>query len=141
MAKKKKEETTKIKEETTKIKEETTKTKEEKTNTKEDKTKIKEEKTKIKEEKHIVVLVEWEGFTKEIYEKIRKPVNWEGDVPKGMTLHLAAFDEKGMRVTDVWESEEDFNNFIQNRIIPVTEKLVETKPSIEIYPLHAFFIP
>ena len=115
------------------------KTKEEKSSTKEESTK--EEKSSTKEEKHIIIFVEWEGFTKEIYEEIRKQVNWEGDVPKGIVIHLAAFDKKGIRITDIWESEEDFNNFIQNRIIPAATKLVDTKPKVEIYPLHALFIP
>ena len=96
---------------------------------------------KTNEEKHTVVLVEWEGLTKEKYEELRKQVNWEGDIPQGLMSHIATFDKKGIRVTDVWESEKDFNNFIQNRLAPVAEKLVDTKPNIEIYPLHAFFIP
>ena len=94
-----------------------------------------------KEEKRIVEFVEWKGFTKEVYEELRKQVNWERDVPKGMVSHLATFDEKGMRIADVWESEEEFNNFVQNRIIPAAEKLIETKPKIEIFPLHALFVP
>ena len=94
-----------------------------------------------KEEKRIVVLVEWAGLSKEIYEELRKQVNWEGDIPKGMVAHLATFDKNGLRSAGVWESEEDFNNFIQNRIIPAAGKQVDTKPNIEIFPLHTLFVP
>lgn len=93
------------------------------------------------EEKRIVMLMQWTGVTKELYEKVRKQVNWEGEIPKGAVLHITAFDEKGIRVTDIWKSEEDLNNFIQNRLMPVTGKLVETKPNIEIYPLYVLFMP
>lgn len=93
------------------------------------------------EGKRIVMLMQWTGVTKELYEKVRKQVNWEGEVPKGAVLHIAAFDEKGIRVTDIWESEEDLNSFIQNRLMPVTKELIDTEPNVEIYPLHALFIP
>ncbi len=93
------------------------------------------------EEKRIVMLMQWMGVTKELYEKVREQVNWEGEIPKGAVLHIAAFDEKGIRVTDIWESEEDFNNFARDRLMPVTGKLTEAEPNIEVYPLHALFIP
>jgi len=93
------------------------------------------------EQKRIVMLMQWTGVTKELYEKVREQVNWEGEVPEGAVLHVATFDKKGIRVTDVWESEEDLNNFIQNRLTPVTKKLLDTEPNIEIYPLHALFAP
>jgi len=89
----------------------------------------------------IVLLLKWEGFTKEMYEEVRKQVNFEGDVPKGLVVHTVTFDDKGARVTDVWESEEDFNNFGRERLMPVTGKLTEIEPDIEVYPLHALFIP
>ena len=89
----------------------------------------------------IVLLLKWEGFTKEMYEEARKQINFEGDVPKGLVVHIVTFDDKGARITDVWESEEDFNNFGRERLMPVTGKLTETEPDMEVYPLHALFIP
>ena len=92
-------------------------------------------------ENSIVVLVTWEGFTKEIYEEARKQVNLEGDIPQGLVSHIVAFDKNVIRVTDVWKSEEDFKNYVQNRLMPVIGKLVKGEPKIEIIPLHALFIP
>lgn len=93
------------------------------------------------EESNIVAIVKWEGVTESIYEKIREEVDFEEDVPEGMVIHIASFDKKGLRVTDVWESEDNFNNFIKNRLTPVTKKLVKTEPDVEIYPLENLFIP
>jgi len=91
-------------------------------------------------ENRLVVLIEWAGVTKELYEKARKEV-WDGDVlPKGAILHIATFDEKGIIIIDIWENEEDFNNFVQKRLLPVTDKLIDTKPKIEILPLYALFL-
>jgi len=93
------------------------------------------------EEKRIVMLMQWIGVTKELYEKAREQVNWEGEVPKGAVLHIATFDDKGARVTDVWKSESDLNNFVQNRLMPVTKELIDTEPDIEVHPLYNLFIP
>ncbi|MCE8425778.1 MAG: hypothetical protein J5U17_08385 [Candidatus Methanoperedens sp.] len=93
------------------------------------------------EEKRVVMLMQWTGVTKELYEKVREEVNWEGEVPEGAVLHIATFDDKGIRVTDVWKSEADLNNFVQNRLMPVTKELIDTEPDIEVHPLHNLFIP
>lgn len=93
------------------------------------------------EEKRIVMLMQWTGVTKELYEKAREQVNWEGEVPKGAVLHIATFDEKGARVTDIWKSEGNLNNFVQNRLMPVTKELIDTEPDVEVYPLYNLFIP
>ena len=61
-------------------------------------------------------------------------------LPKGAILHIATFDEKGIIIIDIWENEEDFNNFVQKRLLPVTDKLIDTKPKIEILPLYALFL-
>jgi len=94
----------------------------------------------MNKEKRIVMLMEWAGVTKELYENVRKEV-WEGNVlPDGVVLHISTFDEKGIRVIDIWENEEDLNNFVQKRLVPVTDKLIGTKPKVEIFPLYALFI-
>lgn len=85
----------------------------------------------------IFVIVRWKGLTKELYEKARKMVKWDMDVPKGAVIHSSAFDSEGIIVFDVWESESDFNNFIQKRLMPVTSKMLKTEPKVEIHPMHA----
>ncbi len=90
----------------------------------------------------IVALVNWEGFTQANYEAIRKSINWEGNQPKGIVSHVAAFDEDGGRVTDVWESEAEFKNFLETRLIPGTKAAgIKGEPQVEILPLHAMFVP
>jgi hypothetical protein len=99
---------------------------------------------KIKEvnmakEDNVVIIVKWEGFTESTYEKVVEEINLKGDPPKGLLLHVASFDDKGLRVTDVFETEEDFHNFTKDRLMPVAGEMVKTEPEIEIYPLTAYF--
>jgi hypothetical protein len=84
----------------------------------------------------------WDGFTQAQYESIRQTVHWEGNVPDGAVFHVAGFNEKGARVTDIWESAEQFNNFVQNRLMPACVAAgIPGEPHVDIYPMHAIFVP
>ena len=86
----------------------------------------------------VVVFVKGEGFTKEMYEKVRKEVDWEHKHPQGGVFHAAAFEKSGntIRIADVWESEADFNNFAKNQLHPVFEKYKMPTPKSEVFPAH-----
>ncbi len=87
----------------------------------------------------VVVLVTREGFTKNIYDQLMRELNVEDNPPKGMVTHIATFDNKGIRVTDIWESEQDFRNFSEKRLMPGLNKVgFREKPTIEIYPLALY---
>jgi hypothetical protein len=90
----------------------------------------------------IVMVMKWKAITPELYEKARKLVNWEGNVPKGAIFHVASFDKEGLRVTDVWDSAEDCNNFVKNRLMPGVQQIgIKGEPQVEIFPTHAIFAP
>lgn len=90
----------------------------------------------------VAMIMSWEGIKKEDYEALRKTVNWEGNVPKGAMFHVASFDGKAIRVTDVWESERDFQAFIDGRLMPEVKKVgIKSEPRVEILPAHAVFAP
>lgn len=89
-----------------------------------------------------VVIMKWEGILPDQYELCRKIINWEGSTAKGSIFHVVAFHGNEMRVTDIWESEEDFTIFLQSRLIPGVAQIgITSLPQIEIFPLHAVFIP
>jgi hypothetical protein len=78
------------------------------------------------------------SLTKKMYEDLRKEVNWEREHPTGAYFHAVGFDDSGnnMYVADVWESEEQFTNFIRTRITPVMEKINAPKLKVEVYRIH-----
>jgi hypothetical protein len=85
-----------------------------------------------------IIMLKWNDFTKENYETLRKSVNWEGNVPKGLLFHVSGFDENTLRVTDIWESAEDFNNFVQSRLMPATAAAgINSEPQVEVVPFYA----
>ncbi len=90
----------------------------------------------------IVMIMKWTGVTAEQYDKARRLVDLEGKKPKGLLFHVAAFDKDGARVTDVWESAEDFDSYVKNRLMPGVKQLgMQGEPQVGIYPTHAIFTP
>lgn len=78
-----------------------------------------------------------DGFTKQKYEDLRKEVGWEQNPPAGVIIHAAGLDSSGnIRVADIWESEQDFNNFVSSRLKPAMEKINLPMPKGELIPIH-----
>lgn len=85
----------------------------------------------------ILVIFTGEGFTKEMYEKLRPEVNWEKDNPAGGIFHVASFDEDGnLHVADVWDSAEEMDEFVKNRLAPAMQKFNIPMPKVEVFPAH-----
>ena len=90
----------------------------------------------------IMMSMEWAGVTAEQYDGVRRTVNWEGDPPAGGIFHVASTTPQGLRVTDVWESAEHFNRFVESRLMPGVQKQgITSQPKVEILAAHAVFIP
>ena len=86
--------------------------------------------------------MKWDGTTLGQYDELRKSVNWEGNPPKGGILHVAGFSNNTLKITDIWESEDDFNDFAQSRLMPTIAQLgMKGEPQVEMYPVHALFVP
>ena len=89
-----------------------------------------------------VMQMHWPEVSKEQYEAARKEVNWEGDAPQGGKFHLAWFGDDGFHVLDVWESQQDFERFVQERLTPGVQKVgIQGQPSVSFAEAHAIFAP
>jgi hypothetical protein len=87
----------------------------------------------------ILAIVSAPGITKEIYETLRKEVDWEHKHATGAVFHAAGFGsgkDSGIHVADIWESEKDFNNFIDTRLMPVLQRLNVPRPDAEIFEVY-----
>jgi hypothetical protein len=86
--------------------------------------------------------MQWDGITPAQYDALRALVNWENEKPDGGMFHIAVFTDQAVRITDVWQSVEEFEMFVQNRLTPGVEQLsLPGEPRVEIYPIHALFTP
>ena len=90
----------------------------------------------------IVMNMRWGGVTPEQYEQAREQVGWEQRAPDGGIIHIASFTQDGLRVTDVWETADDFNRFVESRLMPVVQELgIEGEPEVTFSELQAVWNP
>jgi hypothetical protein len=90
----------------------------------------------------IVMHMQWPEVSKDQYEQVRKLVAWETQVPKGAKYHVAWFGTDGFHVIDVWASAQEFNTFLEARLMPGIQKVgIKGQPKVEISEAHATFAP
>jgi hypothetical protein len=94
----------------------------------------------------VVMQMRWPGITAADYDKAREVVGWERDHPHGGRDHVAWFDSDGVfHVIDVWDSEEDFQRFADERLMPGLSSagILEGKdePEVTFAPLHRWWSP
>ncbi|NRF67411.1 hypothetical protein HLB44_10485 [Aquincola sp. S2] len=90
----------------------------------------------------VMMIMEWPGVTREQYDSVCTIVDFERDVPPGGLFHVAAVDAEGLRVTDVWERAEDFQAFVEKRLMPgVQQAGISGEPRVQILPAIKVFAP
>ena len=57
------------------------------------------------------------------YDAVNEQLNPAADIPPGLILHTAGFDEDAgvFRILDVWETREAGETFISERLMPIVE--------------------
>ena len=89
-----------------------------------------------------IMLMHWREATPEQYEQARQKVGWDRDIPDGAKLHVSGFGDDGLHVTDVWESEESFNAFMQHRLAPAIPEIgIQGQPEVKFFPMQGIFAP
>ncbi|MFL5870605.1 MAG: hypothetical protein ACJ75R_05955 [Solirubrobacterales bacterium] len=66
----------------------------------------------------VVVVNEMEGADASMYDQVNPKVMPEGKLPDGCEAHIAGPYENGFRVITVWESEERFQQFRDETLLP-----------------------
>ena len=90
----------------------------------------------------VMIQMTWNGIGAEECEAAPKHVTWEGDVPSRAMFHVVAVTDDGVRVTDVWDSAEAFDAFVQDRLMPGVKELgIPGEPQAEILPAQNAFAP
>jgi len=93
----------------------------------------------------VAIVQEWEagdGSTTN-YDAINEKLE-AGGVPDGLILHCAGFVGDRFRMFDVWETQEQFDRFTAERVMPVVASLVPVDappPDVTTYELHNVVTP
>jgi hypothetical protein len=91
----------------------------------------------------IVMRMTWPDVTAQQYDEVRRRADWVGNPAPGGDVHIASFDEAGvLHCTDVWDSVEDLNAFLETRIFPTVTALgITSVPEVQVEPCHECFVP
>ena len=89
-----------------------------------------------------VMLMHWPEVSKEEYEQARSEVGWETDTPDGAKFHVSWFGDDGLHVLDLWDSQAQFEAFVQTRLMPAVQKIgIQGQPQVQYAEAHAIFAP
>jgi hypothetical protein len=80
------------------------------------------------------------GFTAAKYDEVIKKLNAAGaGAPKGRSYHVCYGDPKSLRVTDVWDSMENFQAFGKT-LVPIMQAMGTDPGQPEIVEVHNVII-
>lgn len=91
----------------------------------------------------VAVIVELDDTSVEKYDAILEILGFApgGPMASGGLFHWSTTTDKGIRVTDVWSSAEDFQRFANERLAPALQKAgVTNEPRISFEPVHNYLI-
>jgi len=87
------------------------------------------------------VLLKFEG-TLEQYDQVVEKMGFSpgGAGPPGLLFHwVTGTDEDEFRVTDVWETREQFEEFSQEKIGPLAQEVgISEPPEVRLYEVHNY---
>jgi len=66
--------------------------------------------------------------TPEQYDRVNEKIGVQANPPDGLIIHTAAQVGDNMRVVDVWESEEAFNSFNDQTLMPAVMEVMGQPP-------------
>jgi len=89
-----------------------------------------------------VMLMEWAGVSQNQYNQVMKTLDLDKNPPVGGIFHVAGFTGGTLHVLDIWESQQAFERFQQDRLTAaVQEAGIGGQPKIQFYPAHNIYTP
>ena len=92
----------------------------------------------------VVVVNEIEGASQDFYDQVNAKVMPDGNLPDGMQVHIAGPIANGWRVITLWESDEHFQQFRDEKLIPALREAGgggRVAPSITTDPVYRVLQP
>ena len=87
----------------------------------------------------VVVVNEIPRGDQSFYDEVSARVLPEGGLPEGCQVHIAGPSSGGWRVITVWDSEEQFQQFRNEKLLPALQELGRGEmvaPNIDAQPVH-----
>jgi hypothetical protein len=85
------------------------------------------------------VVQDFDGATLDQYDKVLEKMGFApaGAGPPGALFHWVAETDGGIRVTDVWETREQFDRFAEESIGPISAEVgIPGPPRVDVFEVH-----
>jgi hypothetical protein len=95
----------------------------------------------------VAIIQEWHNSTPDTsnYDAITEKLRSDGQLePDGLLVHTAGFDGDTFRILEVWESQEQFDRFLGETLMPTIQSTADSgaePPATRAYELHNFARP
>jgi hypothetical protein len=89
----------------------------------------------------VAVVMDFEGTTLDQYDEVIDKMGFtpRGSGPPGAISHWVTKTDNGIRVTDVWETREQYEKFAEEQIGPVTQEVgVSAPPQTAFHEVHTY---
>lgn len=89
----------------------------------------------------VAVVMDFNGATLEQYDQVVAKMHLTpgGQGPPGALFHWCAATGGGIRVTDVWQTREQFDAFAKEQIGPLTAEVGLGQPDTTFHDVHSYF--
>jgi hypothetical protein len=87
----------------------------------------------------VVVVAEVDGGNEELFERVSGQAMPGAELPEGCQVQIAGPIEGGWRIITVWDSEDQYNQFRNDKLIPALREAGEghhIAPTITTQPVH-----
>jgi hypothetical protein len=86
----------------------------------------------------VAAILEFEGGTLDQYDEVISRMGFEpgGAGAPGSLFHWVTETDNGIRVTDVWESREQFQRFAEEKIGPITQEVGVPEAQVTMHDVH-----
>ena len=87
----------------------------------------------------VAIQMDFKGATLDQYDQVIEKMGFKpaGAGAKGGLFHWVTKTDDGIRVTDVWDSQEQFEKFAQDEIGPITHAVgVPSPPVLQFFEVH-----
>lgn len=89
----------------------------------------------------VAIVMDFEGGTLEQYDEVvgRMGFARQGQGAPGGLFHWVTTTDKGIRVTDVWNTREEFDQFAADQIGPITRDVgIPQEPAVSVHEVHNY---
>ena len=88
----------------------------------------------------VAMFMHWPGVTSDQYDAVMARLGLDANPPAGGILHAAAVTDEGVEICDVWQTEQAFTSFLEQRLLPAVSELgITGEPDIRVIALHNLY--